>query len=374
MEILKKILKVICVIILGILFFISFAIGGFFTAYAFDVTVQAYGATGLLIAAAAVMLSLFLLLIIHEAGHLVFGLLSGYSFSSFRVANVALVNKDGKLELCTYSVPGTAGQCLMIPPERDGRIPVVLYNLGGVLMNVIVAAVLTLIYAFAPYVPVLFEILIISAFLSLILAATNGIPFAADVPNDGMNTYYLLKDKVAPQSFRKQLLVNAAQASGKRLNDMPKEWFELPEDADMQSAINTALAVFSASRTMESMDFSAAEQEITELLNSDCNMASIHRNLLTCDLICCRMFVDGDKAEISSLLTINQQKFMKSAHSFISVIRTDYAIALIRDKNAERAEKLKQKFEKMTKNYPYLTDLEQEKMYMTEAEKLFENA
>ena len=268
MEILKRILKVICVIILGILFFISFAIGGFFTAYAFDVTVQAYGVTGFLIAAAAVMLSLFLLLIIHEAGHLVFGLLSGYSFSSFRVANVALVNKDGKFELCTYSVPGTAGQCLMIPPERDDRIPVVLYNLGGVLMNVIVAAVLTLIYAFAPYVPVLFEILIISAFLSLILAATNGIPFAADVPNDGMNTYYLLKDKSATQSFRKQLLVNAAQASGKRLNDMPKEWFELPEDADMQSAINTALAVFSASRTMESMNFLAAEQAVGSISKS----------------------------------------------------------------------------------------------------------
>ena len=35
--------------------------------------------------------------IIHEGGHLVFGLLSGYEFLSFRVMSFTIVKKDGKL-------------------------------------------------------------------------------------------------------------------------------------------------------------------------------------------------------------------------------------------------------------------------------------
>lgn len=36
-------------------------------------------------------------LIIHEAGHLIFGLMTGYRFSSFRVANLMWVKLDGRI-------------------------------------------------------------------------------------------------------------------------------------------------------------------------------------------------------------------------------------------------------------------------------------
>ena len=43
--------------------------------------------------------ALFFHIIVHEAGHLVFGLLTGYKFSSFRIASFMWLKENGKLKL-----------------------------------------------------------------------------------------------------------------------------------------------------------------------------------------------------------------------------------------------------------------------------------
>lgn len=313
-----------------------------------------------------ILVSLYVSIIAHEAGHLLFGLASGYSFSSFRIGSLMWIKQDGKIKLRRLSIAGTGGQCLMIPPkEKDGKVPVVLYNLGGVIANIILAAIFAILYYLSLKVILLALIFLFSAIVSFVIALTNGLPLdVGGIPNDGMNVIYLLRDKTASIAFRNQLSMNSEQAKGTRLSDMPDEWFTLPENADMQNVHCASIAVFAASRTMESMDFSSAEREIKALLASDCKMASIHRNLLACDLVYCRLVLDGAKAEISSLLTIEQQKFMKTMKNFPSVLRTEYTIALIRDKDAEKAENIKQKFEKTIKTYPYYQDAEQEKKFM----------
>lgn len=79
--------------------------------------------------------------ILHEAGHLVFGLASGYRFVSFRIGSLMWQKDGGKLRFCRFQLAGTGGQCLMAPPDlTDGKMPYKLYNLGGALMNLIAAA------------------------------------------------------------------------------------------------------------------------------------------------------------------------------------------------------------------------------------------
>jgi len=48
--------------------------------------------------------AVFFHIILHEAGHLVGGLLSGYKFISFRVGSFALVRRDGKFVRKSYRV------------------------------------------------------------------------------------------------------------------------------------------------------------------------------------------------------------------------------------------------------------------------------
>lgn len=52
-------------------------------------------------------------MVIHEAGHLVFGLASGYRFSSFRIMNFMWLKENGKIRHRRFSLAGTGGQCLM---------------------------------------------------------------------------------------------------------------------------------------------------------------------------------------------------------------------------------------------------------------------
>lgn len=69
----------------------------------------------------------FIQIIIHEFVHLIFDLVSGYKFNSFRIFNYMIVKDNDKLVFKKYSV--------------TGRIPYVLYDLGGSILNFISAII-----------------------------------------------------------------------------------------------------------------------------------------------------------------------------------------------------------------------------------------
>ena len=94
----------------------------------------------LLCALLGIMIMMYLIvfvhIIIHELGHLVFGLLTGYQFASFRIGSLMFVKKQEKIKVKKFSLMGTGGQCLMMPPKMEnGSMPYRLYNLGGVIFN-----------------------------------------------------------------------------------------------------------------------------------------------------------------------------------------------------------------------------------------------
>ena len=59
------------------------------------------------------LFGIILQIIIHEAGHLFFGLLSGYKFISFKVFNFAIVkDEENRIKFkIIQGTKGTAGQC-----------------------------------------------------------------------------------------------------------------------------------------------------------------------------------------------------------------------------------------------------------------------
>ena len=54
-------------------------------------------------------LAWFLHIVIHESGHLIGGLLSGYTFSSFRIGSFMLLKGNGKLVSKRLKIAGTGG-------------------------------------------------------------------------------------------------------------------------------------------------------------------------------------------------------------------------------------------------------------------------
>ena len=154
------------------------------------------------------VIAFILHIIVHEAGHLFFGLLSGYKFVSFRVFDFKIIkDENGKLSFRYEKIAGTGGQCLMRAPEYvEGKFKYKLYLLGGVIFNVLFSIVFWLILP--SYYTLLF------ALIGFTLAFLNLIPMGF---NDGMTFYHASKDETTRFVLYLQLEYVYYQSIGKNL-------------------------------------------------------------------------------------------------------------------------------------------------------------
>lgn len=303
--------------------------------------------------------------VIHEAGHLVFGLLSGYRFSSFRIGSMMWLRDpvSGKILRKKMSLAGTAGQCLMSPPDLvEGKMPVLLFNMGGSLANVIAAGIFLGLFFLTKNVPILSMTYILMIVMGIVFAATNGIPMrVGGVDNDGYNARSMMRDPAAIRSFWVQLKANEQIARGVRLKDMPAEWFYVPDAAGMKNSIVAVMGVFMCNRLMDEHRFDEAEELMERLLKQETAIMGVHRSLMICDLIYCKLLREDSVETVDALMTEEHKKFMKSMKTFPSVVRTDYACALLREKDEKKAAKILEQFDKVARTYPYPSDIESER-------------
>lgn len=228
------------------------------------------------------LLSFYLHTMIHEAGHLVFGLLSGYSFTSFRIGSFQWTKTNGKLRFSRFSLAGTGGQCLMCPPDApSGKVPVVLYNLGGSIMNLIVGGIALAIYLLMDMDMIGSFVFSCMALAGLLTAMVNGIPLRMNmIDNDGYNALSLRKNPTAMDAFVLQLNVNACIAQGQRLQEMPDQWFRLPPDEDMQNSLVAVQGAIASSRLLDQQNYAEAYKLIGHLLSIPSGLTALNRNAL----------------------------------------------------------------------------------------------
>ncbi|MDE6111055.1 MAG: hypothetical protein K2F65_03970 [Eubacterium sp.] len=305
-------------------------------------------------------ISLFAQIIIHEAGHLIFGLLTGYKFNSFRIFSFMFIKEEEKIKLKKLSLTGTAGQCLMSPPDiKNGKAPVILYNLGGVITNIIAGFIFFGLYFILESIPLLANAMIISAVFGFISAITNGFPLKTlSINNDGQNTLELLHNENAKSAFFTQMKVAEKTAENIRLKDMPEEWFTLQSDEAIKNSLVATINVFACSRLVDAHKFEEADRLMQHLLESENGVVGLHKKLMICDRIYIEL-ISANRADVlNRLLSKEQQKFMKQMKNFPTVIRTEYLYALLAEQDTKKAEQLKAKFEKCARNYPYQSDIQ----------------
>ena len=314
---------------------------------------------------AGMYLVMYLQIILHEGGHLIFGLLSGYGFSSFRVGSLMLQKTEEGLRFRRLSLAGTGGQCLMTPPElQNGTMPFVLYNLGGVLMNLLSALAFFLLSRLSPGT-IAALLLQMGALIGIAFALANGLPLhLAEVDNDGSNIVSMKKSPAAVRAFWVQLKANELSSRGVRLKGMPEAWFTLPDESELQNGITASVAVLREGRLADMLRIDEADEAARALLEGDVRLQGVYRSLLSCDRIFFALLRGEDAA---AMLTKEQQQFMKSMKSFPSVMRCEYALALHAG-DAEKAAKLREDFEKMARHYPNPADIESERGLMALAD------
>lgn len=304
-------------------------------------------------------------ILIHEMGHLIFGLITGYSFVSFRIGSLTVVRENGKLKTKKFNIPGTAGQCLMMPPDLiDGRFPFVIYNFGGVIVNFTVSILSILSVMFIKNITFPFNaILVLTGMAGIIAVLTNGIPLKiGGIVNDAYNVISMLKDEEAKRGFYLQLKVNGLQSQGMRIKDMDFSLFELQPGSDISNPLNTSIRLMEFNWHLDNMDFDSARKCINSFIPYFNKLIPIYRFEINCERIFLELIGECDKNFIDRLYDKQLKKYIKSAKYMISKKRLLMAYEWFYNENRDQALKYYEDLKKLSNNYPIKGETDMELM------------
>lgn len=321
----------------------------------------------------AIVAASLIQIIIHELGHLLFGLLSGYRFSSFRIFSFVIKKEQGKTVLRRMKLAGTGGQCLMIPPEmKDGLFPVFLYNLGGSILNLLSGIPFVILFFRRNPTEIFSVFCLCMACMGLCNALLNGIPMQSRlVVNDGYNAWNLRKSPEALRAFWIQLNVSHLLSEGVRIRDMEDEWFVCPENEAMQcNSMITSLGVLHANRLMDEHRFTQADAAIMNLLENGSKLNGISRNSLLCDRLYCEIIGENRREVVESFFTKELKSYMKAMKNSVTVIRVKYAYSALVENNQKKTQKLRKQFDCLVKTYSYPGDALSERHLMDLVDRL----
>lgn len=298
--------------------------------------------------------------LIHEAGHLVAGLLTGYRFVSFRIFSfVLLKTKIGKFTLKRSVVPGTVGQCLLSPPNVPlEKCPYKLYHASGALFNFVFSLVAMGLYLFVtPHTIVTFILLFEVAILGFPLALTNLIPAKINgLQNDGYNLFILGKNIEAKQFFNMILEINAAFCIAEKYDDVSKDLIDSIKEIDftqkdLTDGISTNLLAYQAELYfMEGNEQKTFEANL--LLANTKGVLPLFKHEANCEVLFYEIMHNTQNVnpKIDSLYDKKLQKFVKASITNPSKLRLLYAYYRFYKKDEKTAEKIYAMFTKAVKN------------------------
>lgn len=206
----------------------------------------------------AVIFFIILHVFIHEFGHFLFGKISGYRLDTIRFFSHAFLFKNNKMIYKKATMPGTLGQCLMLPPalNQEGRFPYKLYLMGGGLLNILTALIILGI-VIASHAT--FLIAGIFIFVGLFLGITNLIPASH---NDGMTLKLVWNNPIKEQQLYNQLLIYSEVMRGVPVSELPRSLFLIEEGKDKSDYFNNFFELLDYDIALSQFDFEKCRQVI----------------------------------------------------------------------------------------------------------------
>jgi hypothetical protein len=187
------------------------------------------------------------------------------------------------------------------------------------------------------------------------------------VDNDGCNALTLLKSKDAVRVFWVQLKMMEALSLGHRLKDMPDDWFTLPVDGAVSADLFYIARALASARLLDAHRFAAADELMARLLADESAGMGLSRCQVTCDRIFLELLGPARPEVLAGFLTGEQQKLMKAMKTNLSVLRTAYALALLSERDAAKAQKIAADFDRLAAHHPYPCEAEGERELMRRA-------
>lgn len=292
------------------------------------------------------ILTCLLQILLHEGGHLIGGLLSGYHFVSFRILNWTIIKEEGKVRIKHFSIAGTGGQCLLTPPEKPMKeIPVILYNLGGVIMNLLTATLSLILLITIEKLPYPIELfLIFNCIVGYFLGLLNGIPFNfGAISNDANNMRLLLKDEQSKQTMAHLLHINAFVQKGMRPKEIPERYFTCNEPINYKNPLQINLYLMVIGKLMDEEQWEICYNKLEDLMKHKDEMLDLFVKETASELLFISL-ITGKKERAQELYTEELARYIQQyAKIMSSKQRILCAIALYMEEDRVKAEKIYKK-------------------------------
>lgn len=326
-----------------------------------------------------IMISMVIQIILHEGGHLIGGLLSGYEYVSFRIFTwVWIKGKDKKLHIKKMKIKGTVGQCLMCPPKMPiESSPYILYHLGGGLMNLIVGGICIVLYHFVlPQDYLTFLLFKGFGIIGIILGVTNLIPCkTAGIQNDGYNLLDFRKNIETKKCMNMVLSMNAYLTLADSYADIPKELVDELKKMDFTKMDITNGSILNAYNYQAALYFSEGNYEEVyrmqkHILDTEGTL-EIFRNEARCECLFYELTHGQDKETIEKLYNKKLQKYIKTTVLYPARMRLMFAYYYLYKKDDKKAQEMYIKLEKSVDTYMIKADASMEIVTVKKLKELF---
>lgn len=302
-------------------------------------------------------------IIVHEVGHLIFGLLAGNRFKTLRIGCIMLIKVNGHYRLTWHKSYGSDGQCILIPPDnyRDrytdnyiDKRTFALYMLGGIILDVVLSTIYLFLGLFPSFLSNPVRIVLLSLALTDFLSAiTNGAVIkGSTINNDGTITYYLLTDKYAARSFYSNCKVFEQLLNGKSYKDISMEYYMTPDGADLKNTLIASQKINCSYYYMDTGQWDKALECLTEIENAGGKHSSdIYYQILWEKLF---LYIKTNRCTSEIEALYNHVKLaLQKYKSDINCIRVRLSYELYQDTSYNNKKRIMNEIKTKAKKYPY---------------------
>ncbi len=291
----------------------------------------------------SIVCSYVLCIILHELGHFCMGKLTGYTMVSFRIGSVKIYKKNGKWALTFEKIPGTLGQCIMLPPISDEpeKAPMLLYHFGGGFFNAL-TAVVSLPFCVCSTNEYLKTFFILLFAISLGMALINLVPAKIITSNDGYN----MKQAMKYPADRKAMyhILQITGNSEQSLGDMPASFFEYDEESEYRASMK----LLNGYRHLDKDEFEEAEILFRQAAVNDEKSMKYYRLEARKEMLFCMILRQAPKEEVDEVFDNELQGYLKNSSTYSSSsLRVLYAYDKLIAKDFGKADEKNDSLQKL---------------------------
>jgi|GEM_PF-890369 len=302
---------------------------------------------GILVSLVSLAIWFMLGIVIHELGHLYFGLLTGYKFGFFKLGSLSWFKEDEQLKF-KRSKNFAAGQCLMFPPDNEEDFKFILYNLGGVIFNFLTGLALLPLWILLPGDHLLNHIAFTGIAMNVLFGLTNLIPIRSQ-GNDGANMVEALKSTDGKRAFYLILYVNALRMQGSRLVEIDEDLIRIYGKLDIGNFLVGNVLMYEVEYLLD-MDQAKEALDICQAVETD-KYPAIHGYLYDLFQLIIYLTYLPDFEKAKAIYEQKQfQTFLKMKLPSITLVLVAYEFLV--NNNRTKAEKLFTQAKKEAANLP----------------------